>query len=87
MKRNENYVVKELMGDFVLVPIGQAAIDFNGVITLNETAKFMWEAAVGDFTAQDLEKALIEKYEIDSETAKTATESFISTLKEEGCIE
>ena len=33
MKRNENYVVKELMGEFVLVPIGEAAIDFNGVIT------------------------------------------------------
>lgn len=87
MKRNQNYVVKELMGSFVLVPLGQAAIDFNGVITLNETAKFMWEAAEGDFTAADLEKALIKKYEIDSQTAKKAAESFINTLKEEGCIE
>jgi hypothetical protein len=87
MKRNENYVVKELMGEFVLVPIGEAAIDFNGVITLNETAKFMWEKAEGNFTSEDLEKALIEKYEIDSETAKKAAESFINSLKEEGCIE
>lgn len=87
MKRNENYVVKELMGEFVLVPLGDAAIDFNGVITLNETAKFMWEAAEGDFTSVDLEKALIERYEVDGETAKKAAESFINTLKEEGCIE
>ena len=87
MKRNENYVVKELMGEFVLVPLGQAAIDFNGVITLNETAKFMWEAAEWDFTSADLEEALIKKYEIDSQTAKMATERFINTLKEEGCIE
>ena len=87
MQRNENYVVKELMGEFVLVPLGQAAIDFNGVITLNETAKFMWEAAEGDFTSADLEEALIKKYEIDSQTAKMATERFINTLKEEGCIE
>lgn len=87
MKRNENYVVKELMGSFVLVPLGETAIDFNGVMTLNETAKFMWEVAEGDFNAEDLEKALIEKYKIDTETAKKATADFINTLKEEGCIE
>ncbi len=87
MKRNENYVVKELMGSYVLVPLGEAAIDFNGVITLNETAKFMWEAAKGDFTEQDLQAALIKQYGIDAETAKSAVESFVTTMKEEGCIE
>ena len=55
MKRNENYVVKELLDSYILVPIGETAIDFNGVMTLNETAKFMWESAEGDFTAKDLE--------------------------------
>ena len=62
-------------------------IDFNGVITLNETAKFMWEAAKGDFTEQDLQAALIKQYGIDAETAKSAVDSFVTTMKEEGCIE
>ncbi len=87
MKRNENYVVKELMGSYVLVPLGEAAIDFNGVITLNETAKIMWESANGDFTEQDLAAALIKQYGIDEATAKAAVESFLNTMKEEGCIE
>lgn len=87
MKRNENYVVKELMGSYVLLPLGEAAIDFNGVVTLNETAKFMWEAAEGDFTLETIVDALIKQYEIDAATAKTAAENFIETMKEEGCIE
>lgn len=87
MKRNENYVVKELMGSYVLVPLGDTAINFNGVITLNETAKFMWEAANGDFTEQDLALALIKQYGIDEATANTAVESFLKSMKEEGCIE
>ena len=87
MRRNENYVVKELMGSYVLVPLGDTAINFNGVITLNETAKFMWEAANGDFTEQDLALALIKQYDIDEATANTAVEGFLKAMKEEGCIE
>ena len=87
MKRSENYLLKELMGSFVLVPVGDAAIDFNGVITLNESAKFLWDAAVGEFEINDLVDALIREYEIDIETATNGAELFVKRMKEEGCIE
>lgn len=87
MKRSENYVVKELMGGYVLVPLGDIAFDFNGVITLNETAKFLWEKAEQEFTEEDLVNALVKQYSIDNETAKNAVEIFIAHMKEEGCIE
>lgn len=87
MKRSEDYVLKELMGSFVLVPVGEKAIDFNGVITLNESAKFLWDAAKDEFELDDLVDALIGEYEIDIDTATKGAEVFVNRMKEEGCIE
>lgn len=85
MKRNENFVAKELMGSMVLVHIGEG--DFNGIITLNESAKFLWDAAVGEFEEADLIDALIKEYDIDVATATDGVEVFLKRMKEEGCIE
>lgn len=87
MKRNENFVIKELMGSYVLVPIGETAIDFNGVITLNDTAKFLWEAAEGEFNLDSLTDALVKEYDIDTDTAADSAKIFINKMEEAGCIE
>ena len=87
MKRSENFVLKELMGSFVLVPIGDAAMNLNGVITLNETAKFLWDKAEGEFELKDLVDAIVSEYGVDVETATNGAEVFLKRMKEEGCIE
>ena len=87
MKRSENFVLKELMGNYVLVPVGDAAINLNGVISLNETAKFLWDAAEGEFELDDLVNAIVREYEVDIQTATSGAEVFLKRMKEEGCIE
>ena len=87
MKRSENFIAKELMGSMVLVPVGDAANDFNGIITLNESAKFLWDSAEGEFEVKDLVDALIKEYDIDEATAVDGVEVFLKRMKEEGCIE
>ena len=87
MKRNDNFVLKELMGSSVLVPVGDIAMDFNGVITLNDTAKFLWEACEDEFEIKDLVDALIAEYRIDIAAATDGAEIFVKRMKEEGCIE
>ena len=36
MKISSNYVIREIAGDYIIVPIGQAVFDFQGLITVNE---------------------------------------------------
>ncbi len=87
MKRSDNFILKELMGSFVLVPVGEAAMNLNGVISLNESAKFLWDAAEGEFELDDLVDALVREYKIDIQTATNGAEIFLNRMKEEGCIE
>lgn len=87
MKKNNDFVLNDVAGNWILVPYGENAIDFNGVITLNETAKFLWENCLEDVDVDLLKSKLIEEYKIDNETAQNAVDMWIEQMKEAGCIE
>ena len=38
---NEDYIVREIAGETILVPTGASAEHFNGMLTLNETSRFL----------------------------------------------
>ena len=71
----------------VLVPFGLKSFDVNGIIKLNETAKFLWDHSTGDFTAETLINDLMQEYKIDRETAAESVEIYIDKMKEVGSIE
>ncbi|MGN0494468.1 MAG: PqqD family protein [Acutalibacteraceae bacterium] len=88
MKKSENFILNDIAGNTVLVPVGDKAVGFNGIITLNDTAKFLWENIDGDFDADALIRLICESYEdVDKATAEKSADKFISTLKEVGAIE
>ena len=87
MKLNTDFILKEMAGTWVLVPFGEKAIDFNGVVTLNDTAKFLYEKCADGIDETALKNALIAEYEIDDTTAENAVETFIDQLKKAGCID
>ena len=43
MKLNENFVLKTVAGSTVVMPVGEAVSKINGMIKLNDSAKFIWE--------------------------------------------
>ena len=42
MRINKEFVLREIAGDYILVPVGDTALEFNGLITLNEVGAFLW---------------------------------------------
>ena len=42
MKTNKNFILRNIAGDNILVATGEAAQSFNGMITMNEAASFIW---------------------------------------------
>ena len=43
MKIVKEYILREIAGEYILVPTGETTQEFNGMITISETAKFIWE--------------------------------------------
>ena len=93
MKTIEGFKLRKLGNEFILVGESLALINFNKMITLNETAAFLWKAAEensashGAFTAAELCKALCAEYEVSPEQAMTDVEATIASWREAGVIE
>ena len=43
MKIVKEFILREIAGECVLVPTGATSQEFNGMITISDTAKFIWE--------------------------------------------
>lgn len=86
MKRSPDFLVRQVAGKFVAVPLGKAASAFNGMLTLNATGVFLWEQLEQEKTAEELAQALCEKYEVSREQAMTDVTAFTQKLISVGAI-
>jgi hypothetical protein len=81
MKVKEDYLLRNVAGSHIVVPVGEGSLDFSGVITLNEVGAFLWEKLQSDTTEEELLLALLGEYDVDENTAKADISEFISKLK------
>ena len=87
MKIKEGFVLRSIAGSNIVVPIGAASVDFNGMITLNDSAAFLWKRLEKGAEIDDLVKALLDEYDVDEDTARNCSVAFVEELKKAECVE
>ena len=88
MKIKKGFVAKEIAGQYVVVALGKASKIFNGIIKLNETAKFIWDMLEKGAERNEIVDALLNEYEgVDRETAERDVQKFIDELKGANILE
>lgn len=87
MKIIKEFILRDIAGECVLVPTGATTQEFNGLITLTDTARFVWENLEKVDSLDDMVNALLEEYEIDEETAKMDAFEFVQQLINAGFVE
>ena len=86
MRRNPDYLLRDVADSHVLVPVGAAAAEFAGMITLNPTGCFLWELLETDQTVDSLAAALTARYEVSEAQAKADVERFVDALSPANAI-
>lgn len=86
MKTNPEFIARDIAGELVLVPIGNAAKNYGGLITCNEVGAFIWKVLEGETDMEGLVAAILEEFDVDAATALNDAEEFISKLKEVGAV-
>ncbi|MGN0452852.1 MAG: PqqD family protein [Ruminococcus sp.] len=86
MKIKENLMLRKVADTFVVVPVGDATKDFNGMINLNEVGAFLWQLLEVETTEEAVLKSFLEQYEVDEATAKKDLDTFIGKLREENLL-
>ncbi len=87
MKIKSGFIMREIAGDYIVVPTGKAAIDFNGLITVNEVGKFLWEELINESDEDKLIDRVLEEYDIDRATAALDVKEFVEQLQTAGILE
>lgn len=80
MKIKEGFLLRQVAGNYVVVPVGDEAVEFNGVVTINESGKFIWDLLQEDIEKEELLAKFIEEYSLSEEEAKEDIRVFIQTL-------
>lgn len=86
MKIVKEFVTREIAGEYVLVPAGATSQEFNGMLTMSETAKFIWENIEKAESLEEMTGMITKRYDIDEETAIEDTLGFINALLDHGLI-
>lgn len=87
MKVKEDFLLREVAGCFVVVPVGKAIVDFNGMLNLNDTGAFLWENLQEETTKQELVEKLLSTYEITNDIASRDVDLFIKKLEDADLLE
>ena len=87
MKIKKGFILRKIADTYVIVAVGDAARDFNGMITLNETGAFLWEGICAGDDEQTLVQKLMQNYEIDEQTAKKDVAAFVKKVTDAGFTE
>lgn len=88
MKRREGFVLREVCGEKVLMGEGLGAVDFGKLLSLNETAAWLWQRISDgtDFTTDSLTAALCETYDVTPDEARADVEATVDEWQRLGLL-
>lgn len=87
MKIKDGYLLREVAGNIIVVPVGEAAMNFNGLISLNETGAFLWKLLENDVEPKFLLSELMKEYDVDEEQAKKDITDVLNKLYSAGVLD
>lgn len=87
MKIKEGFLVRNVAGSYIVVAMGEKTVDFNGIMTLNETGYFLWELFAKGSDKDSAVKALTAEYDVDEATAAADIERFMKQLEDASLAE
>ena len=62
MKLEKEFVLREIAGDYVIIPVGKTVIEFNGLITVNEVGVSIWNMLQNEVTFDQIVQGILNEY-------------------------
>lgn len=88
MRIKKGFVVRTICGEHIVSGEGLEQIDFNKLVSLNDTALYLWNAVADkEFTVDELVNLLTDEYEVDEATAQADVKQLCKEWEKEGLIE
>lgn len=88
MRIKDGFILRSICGEHVVVGEGLKRVNFNKLLSLNDSAAYLWEQVSGrDFTAEDMVALLVDHYDVDGQRAAADVEKLLEVWNREGVVE
>ena len=88
MRIKDGFILRTICGEHIVIGEGLKRVNFNKMLSLNESAAWLWEQVQGrDFEAADMVNLLQEKYDVSAEQAAVDVEQMLQIWHSEGVVE
>lgn len=87
MKVSKEFILREIAGEYILVPTGASAVKISGLITMNELGCFIFKTLQEGKTIEQLVDAIVAEYTVDRNTAQADAQEFLQQLRDIGGLE
>lgn len=86
LKASNEFIQREIAGEFILVPTGQMALQVKGMISLSPSGAFLWQLLQQETTQDQLVQAMLKEYDIDDKTATADVAEFVQQMRTVGVL-
>lgn len=86
MRVDKEFVLREIAGDYIIIPTGKTVLEFNGLITVNDVGVDIWNMLQEDVTFEDLVQGILAEYDVEEEVAREDIQEFLDTLIQGGIL-
>ena len=87
MKIRKEFVLREIAGDYIIIPTGKTTLAFKGLITVNEVGAALWKMLQSEKSLDELVKAILDEYDVEERVAREDIQEFLETLGKNGILE
>lgn len=87
MKIKEGFVLRNVMGKYVAVAVGDTSINFRGMVNLNSTAARVWQLISEGYDRDGICDVMESEYEVERSKLESDVDAIIETLVSGGFAE
>lgn len=87
MKLKHEFIIREIAGEYVLIPMGKSALAFSGMVTTNEVGAAICQRLESPATKEELVEAVCQEFEVSPQTAQADLEEFLTVLRQVNLLE
>lgn len=80
------FLIRQVAGETIAVPTGDAAHCLSGLVALNGSGEFLFELLQTEQTEESLLRAFTDAYDVGDDVAKTDIADFLALLRKHGML-
>ena len=86
MTVEKNVILREIAGEYILIPTGSMALKFTGVFAISESGVAIWKFLNEGKSEEEIISLLLEEYEVEKEGLTADVKEFLQSLREKGLL-